>query len=185
MEPVQVPVPLRCQQATGVGVAGVQGLTEVHYGLTTAYVAFERAAGGAGWGGSGRASGGAVGDQAVRSNIQRAGRASVDGREGSSGVVSLLCVREEGKVPGRSPAASAQCPELGTSARPPCREPEPDLRPHSARHRAPRWPREPQPQPQPHLALPRCTITHTAPAQAPAPAPPSPHPPWPPRRPCP
>ena len=54
---VPVQVPLRCQQAKGVGVgvgvvgvAGVQGLTEAHYGLTTAYVAFRRAAGGAGWG---------------------------------------------------------------------------------------------------------------------------------------
>jgi hypothetical protein len=110
---VPVQVPLRCQQATGVGavgVAGVQGLTEAHYGLTTAYVAFRRAAGGAGWGGSGRASGGAGSGQAMRSNVQRAGWASgsVDGREGSSGVVSLLCVREEGKVPVPVPGRSAE-----------------------------------------------------------------------------
>lgn len=40
----------RAWVGVGVGVAGVQGLTEAHYGLTTAYVAFRRAAGGAGWG---------------------------------------------------------------------------------------------------------------------------------------
>ena len=41
----------------------------------------------------------AAGRRCARMSSGQGGRVSVDGREGSSGVVSLLCVREEGKVP--------------------------------------------------------------------------------------
>ena len=79
-----------------------------------------------------------------------AGRMGGCRREGSSGVVSLLCVRK----PRGGQSARCQCLEGALSyertatghrfvPRARAQRLEPDLRPHSARRRAPpRWPRE-------------------------------------------
>ena len=113
---VPVQVPLRCQQAKGVGVgvgvvgvAGVQGLTEAHYCVWTDYGLRSVSTGcrrcRVGSGRSGRASGGAGSGRAMRSSIQRAGWAGVGGKAAAVWCLSCACAcesLEEGKVPGAS-----------------------------------------------------------------------------------
>ena len=162
---VPVQVPLRCQQATGVGVGGRGGrggrsgsygsALWTDYGLRSVSTGCRRCRVGRVWQSERRSGRRAAGRRCARMSSGQGERASVEGREGSSGVVSLLCVREEGKVPvpvlclegalsygtGYERTATGSCREP---------EPEPDLRPHSARprprprrrSRAPRWPRE-------------------------------------------
>jgi hypothetical protein len=166
---VPVQVPLRCQQATGVGavgVAGVQGLTEAHYGLTTAYVAFRRAAGGAGWGGTEglaeRAAERAAGRRCARMSSGQGGRVGVstDGKAAAVWCLSCACERR----------AKCQCLCLEgalsyeRTATGSCREPAlesqtSDLtrRDHDAELRA-----GPGSEPQPQLTLIHRTSAHTS-----------------------
>lgn len=165
---VPVQVPLRCQQAKGVGVgvvgvAGVQGLTEAHYcvwtdyGLRSVSTGCRRCRVGRVWQ-SERRSGRRAGD-ALECPAGRAGRAggwvSTDGKAAAVWCLSCACERRAKcqclccacAVPGRSAELWYERTATGSCREP---EPEPDLRPHSARprprprrrSRAPRWPRE-------------------------------------------
>ena len=107
---VPVQVPLRSQQATGVGGRGRgrggrsgsygsalwtdYGLRSVSTGCRRCRVGSER---------SGRASGGAGSGRAMRSSSQRAGWAGVGGKAAAVWCLSCACESlEEGKVPGAS-----------------------------------------------------------------------------------